>query len=183
MGSATSTVPADLESESRQFSHFPAKDIQEWSTSFKSEFSCGYITSKDLENMFRRFFPFGSPADFSRRLFETINISQTMAIDFHELLIAYSILVKGSIHERLRWIFRFYDKDNDGSISRAEMQEVVQSLSDMTSHTLDCALNAEALVDEIFALFENRPLLTFEDFKTLATRNNSLFRMLTLFPE
>lgn len=184
MGSAASTIPAELEDEVRQFSHFPSKDIQEWSVSFKSEFSCGYITSKDLEVMFRNFFPFGSPANFSRRLFETINISQTATVDFHELLIAYSILVKGSNHEKLRWIFRFYDMDNDGLVSRAEMIQVAQYLIDMTSSTLEVVLDVEDVVGQIFGSLETeRDSLTFEDFKSLATKNAELFKMLTLFSD
>lgn len=184
MGSGASTVSRELEDDARQFSHFPQKDIQEWSASFKDEFPSGYITLKDLEAMFKRFFPFGSPSNFSRRLFETINISQTAAIDFHELLIAYSILVKGSPHEKLRWIFRFYDTDNDGFISREEMTMVVQYLSDMTSSTLDTVLDVSGVVDEIFAtLGDGRDSFNFEDFKTLAAKNDELFRMLTPFSD
>ncbi|KAG5859890.1 Ca2+-binding protein [Encephalitozoon hellem] len=182
MGSGASTIPSNLEEDARQFSHFPSKDIQEWSSSFKSEYPDGCMTPDDLETIFRNFFPFGSPTNFSRRLFETINISQTAAIDFHELLIAYSILVKGSDHEKLRWIFRFYDKDNDGVVSKKEMVEVIQYLADMTSHTLDVSIDSEGIVDEIFASIDaTKSFLTFEDFKTLSVRNEKLFKMLVPF--
>ncbi|CAD25268.1 CALCIUM-BINDING PROTEIN OF THE RECOVERIN SUBFAMILY [Encephalitozoon cuniculi GB-M1] len=184
MGSGASTIPDNVEEDVRQFSHFPPRDIQEWSSSFRSEYPGGCMTLKDLEAMFRSFFPFGSPTNFSRRLFETINISQTETVDFHELLIAYSILVKGSDHEKLRWMFRFYDKDNDGVVSKEEMVEVVQCLADMTSHTLDISIDAEGIVSEIFASVESdRGFLTFEDFKTLSIRSEKLFKMLVPFSD
>ncbi|ADM11366.1 recoverin-like calcium-binding protein [Encephalitozoon intestinalis ATCC 50506] len=184
MGSGASTIPGDTEEDARQFSHFPSKDIQEWSSSFRSEYPGGLMTPKDLEEIFRSFFPFGSPTNFSRRLFETINIGQTTAIDFHELLIAYSILIKGSDHEKLRWIFRFYDKDNDGLVSKEEMVEVVQYLADMTSHTLDVSIDSEGIVEEIFtSVGGSKSFLTFEDFKALSTKNEKLFKMLTPFSE
>lgn len=182
MGSGPSTIPGNVEEDARQFSHFPPKDIQEWSSSFKSEFPGGYMTPDDLEAIFRDFFPFGSPTNFSKRLFETINISQSAVIDFHELLIAYSILIKGSDHEKLRWIFRFYDKDNDGVVSKKEMAEVIQYLADMASHTLDISIDSEGIADEIFASVGTaKSFLTFEDFKTLSIRNEKLFKMLVPF--
>ncbi|AFN82843.1 recoverin-like calcium-binding protein [Encephalitozoon romaleae SJ-2008] len=182
MGSSSSTIPGSAEEDARQFSHFPPKDIQEWSSSFKSVFPTGYMTSDDLETIFRDFFPFGSPTNFSKRLFETINISQSEAIDFHELLIAYSILIKGSDHEKLRWIFRFYDKDNDGVVSKKEIVEVIQYLADMTSHTLDVSIDSEGIADEIFASVGTvKSFLTFEDFKVLSVRNEKLFKMLVPF--
>lgn len=184
MGSGVSTIPGDVEDDVRQFSHFPPRDIHEWSSSFRSEYPGGHMTQKDLEAVFRSFFPFGSPANFSRRLFETINISQTAAISFHELLIAYSILVKGSDHEKLRWMFRFYDKDNDGVVSRKEMEEVIQCLADMTSHTLDISIDSEGITKEVFdAVGADRAALTFEDFKALSLKNEELFKMLVLFSD
>lgn len=182
MGANTSTISADSQGEIERFSHFPPKDIQSWSQSFRNEFTCGYMTQKDLEAIFKTFFPFGSPENFTKRLYDTINISQTGKVDFHEFLIAFSILTKGSNHEKLRWIFRFYDKDNDGVISRKELEEAVQDLIDMTSCTLDTNFNPDECVDEIFSVVKNESgMLNFEDFKSLATEKKTIFSMIALF--
>lgn len=184
MGSSPSTISSAVDDDARQFSHFPSKDIHEWSLSFKSEFPDGYITLPQLELIFRDFFPFGSHSRFSRRLFETINISQSDIIDFHELLIAYSILMKGSDHEKLRWIFRFYDLDGDGAVSRAEMTEVIGYVHEMTSYTLDVVLDVSGIVDEIFECLGNdRDYLDFDDFKSLSMKNEKIFKLLMLFSE
>lgn len=113
MGSQESK-PRVNDLEVRKFSHFPASDVKEWSTYFTANYPDGCMTQADLEEIFLAFFPFGEVKKFCASLFQTINIGQTGKIDFNELLIAFSILAKGSSFEKRRWIFRFYDRDRDG---------------------------------------------------------------------
>lgn len=92
--------------------------------------------------------------------------------------------MKGSVHEKLRWIFRFYDKDCDGFVSRKEITEVVRYLMEMTSSTLDIQIDADGIVDRVFDSFgEEKMLFAFEDFKTLASRDEDLFKMLVPFSD
>lgn len=182
MGNRSSSLKHFDLDDSKKFSHFPSKDVQDWSHEFKTRFPNGKMTLQDLEMMFKRFFPFGSPKKFVIRLFNTINISQSDFIDFHELLIAFSILMKGSNFEKLRWIFRFYDEDSDGVISKHEMVDIAKSMIDMVSNTLDINVDIEKAIDDLFETCENKSgFFTFEDFKELAARKKEAFQMLTLF--
>ncbi|KAF9764869.1 Neuronal calcium sensor 1 [Nosema granulosis] len=182
MGSSLSSIPDVNQEDAKKFSHFPAQDIHEWSISFKKHFPRGYITVGELEAMFKRLFPFGSPKKFSSRLFQTINISQSNQVDFHEFLIAFSILIKGSSFEKLRWMFRFYDEDNDGVISKKEMITIAQGIIDMTSNTLDVHVDVHKTVDELFTILENESgFLTFDDFKELSIRKEDSFKALVMF--
>jgi neuronal calcium sensor 1 len=179
MGGTGSTLPAD---DTDKYTHFPTRDLQEWLNAFRREFSNGQMTCRDLEAIFREFFPFGSPQNFSRRLFETINISQSGTVDFNELLIAFSILTKGSSHEKLRWTFRFYDRDNDGVISKAEMVEVAQYLLEMTACTVDIEFDPRMAIEEIFVSLNNtKGYLTYDDLKDLSETNEKAFKMLAVF--
>ncbi|EQB61880.1 neuronal calcium sensor 1 [Vairimorpha apis BRL 01] len=182
MGNKTSNIRSNNTDITNQFSYFPSKDVQDWAISFKKQFPCGYITLTNLEQVFKRLFPFGSCKKFVKRLFYTINISQSNQIEFHELLIAFSILKAGSSFEKLRWIFRFYDEDSDGVVSKAEMIEIAQSLVDMVSNTLDLNIDAEKAINDLFEVCENKSgFFTFEDFKELAVRKKEAFEMLTLY--
>ncbi|EOB13609.1 Neuronal calcium sensor 1 [Nosema bombycis CQ1] len=182
MGNSLSRVPDINHEDAKKFSHFPAKKIHEWSVSFREHFPRGYITVSELELIFKRLFPFGSPKNFSIRLFETINISQSNQVDFNEFLIAFSILLKGSDFEKLRWMFRFYDEDNDGIIDKKKMITIAQSIFDMTSNTLDVRIKADKVVDELFCTLDNKSgFLTFEDFKELSRKKPAAFKSLIMF--
>lgn len=210
MGNTESKIQPD-NLEIRKFSHFPQADVKEWSAYFKTHFPKGAMTEADFESVFSQLFCFGNCMKFSKRLFKTINISQNGLVDFNELLIAFSILAKGSDYEKLRWIFRFYDNDNDGFINRKEMTEGVHDLLMMSRGTVDnlddgiCENNdilkilstpnnedisvntfieASEIVDEIFEDLENRSgFLTFTDFERLGELKVENFKKISIFKE
>lgn len=181
MGNQESKIQGE-ETDVRKFSHFPHTDVKEWSNAFQTLYPDGSVTPKNLEEIMMMFFPFGDVRPFSERLFQTINIGQTGYIDFNELLIAFSILVKGSKYERLRWIFRLYDRDNDGVVSSEEMTEVVSSLHMMARGIVASGVDAKILVNDIFTELENQSgFLTFNDFERLSTARKEVFDKLSLF--
>lgn len=145
-------------------------------------FPAGYMTRDDFVGFFSQIFPFGKVGGFSERLFHNINICQTGRVDLDELLIAFSILFKGSTFERLRWIFRFYDNDKDGVIGREELREGLETINEMVECSAVRGVEARKFVDEVFKTVENHSgFLTFNDFEILATRNPGNFRKLSFF--
>lgn len=165
-----------------KFNHFSPIEIQNWSESFHRAFPNKEMRVQDLEKLLKNFFPFGDPKRFAKILFQTINISGTDAVDFHEMLIAFSILTKGSNFEKLRWIFRFYDCDNDGVVSKNEMIYTSRALVDMVSASFDMSISAEEVVDQLFSEVENESgFLTFDDFRTIAKKKGEAFSMLCGF--
>ncbi|RVD92079.1 recoverin-like calcium-binding protein [Tubulinosema ratisbonensis] len=182
MGNIRSTPTSSKNEDIEKFSHFSPEDIETWSASFKLTFPSRKITLANLEKQLQEFFPFGNSQNFSKLIFKTINISGTDSIDFHELLIAFSILTKGSSFEKLRWIFRFYDCDNDGVVSKSEMVYACQALFDMVGATLHFNLDAKEVVENVFVEVENLSgFLTFEDFRSLALKKSKAFQMLSNF--
>jgi neuronal calcium sensor 1 len=181
MGAQESRIQA-CGNEVRKFSHFPSNDVKEWCSYFNTHFPDGYMTQKGLEDIFLLYFPFGSVTKFTSRLFQTINIGQTGLVDFNELLIAFSILVKGSNFEKLRWIFRFYDKDRDGVVSKEEMKDAIEDLLDMVRETLDININSQSCVNSIFESLENQSgFLTFNDFERLGEIHGDNFSVISIF--
>ena len=44
--------------------------------------------------------------------------NNTVCFYFQDFVIGLSILVRGTIEEKMRWMFSLYDQDRDGFISR-----------------------------------------------------------------
>lgn len=172
----------------RKFAHFSDRDLKKWEHQFNHLFPSGYMTEKDMLSFMSKLFPFGQMG-FASLLYKTINISNTGEIDFSELLIAYSILRKGSVHEKLRWIFRLYDTDSDGVISKDEMGIVIESFIEMirpasfiSIDTNSTVFDTQKFVDGIFNESENESgFLSYDDFKWLAQRRRDLIQMFELF--
>ena len=180
MGASTSKIQPE-DTNTNKFSHFAQSDLTRWSSSFKSTFLSNLITRPDLEKILKCFFPFGDPKNFLTLLFDTINISGSDKIDIHEFLIALAILSKGSRFEKLRWIFRFYDVDNDGVISKHELKYCAKAVYDMCGATLGLNEDSDVLVEKLFIELENESgFLTFDDFKQISKNNSKEFDFLNL---
>jgi len=163
-----SSKSAKEDLEIRKFSHFPKSDVKDLLAYFKAHYPNGYMTQKDFAWCFKQLFPFGDPSAFSRMLFRTINIGGSEVIDFNELLIAFSILMKGSPFEKLRWIFRLYDEDKDGIITKEEMVTGMKGILSMLGMMYKTKKSPEEIVEEILAKLENKSgFLTFNDFERL----------------
>lgn len=60
---------------------------------------------------------------------------------------------RGSVQEKLQWVFGLYDLDGDGLISKAEMVDVVSSIYEMlgrATHPLVDDSSAKEHVEKIF---------------------------------
>lgn len=60
---------------------------------------------------------------------------------------------RGSVQEKLQWVFGLYDLDGDGLISKAEMLDVVTSIYEMlgrATHPLVDETSAKEHVEKIF---------------------------------
>ncbi|KAI5148930.1 neuronal calcium sensor 1 [Enteropsectra breve] len=176
MGNTDSRIKSS-DSEVKKFSHFAAEDVMEWLSYYQSICPDGYLSRADLEMIFIQLFPFGKPQKFSEALFRTINIGNTGLADFNELLIAFSILAKGSSFEKQRWIFRLYDGDGDGVVSREDMEKAMQGLVELTGIPIDNEKTLDESISEMLDGLENRSgFLTFNDFEILCNKNSNFFK-------
>ncbi|KAG5273457.1 hypothetical protein AALO_G00151500 [Alosa alosa] len=79
------------------------------------------------------------------------------------------MLTEGSSVEKLRWSFKLYDKDKDGTITRGEMLEIMQAVYKMSvaaSITKINPLTAEECTNRIFVRLDkdNNAIISLEEF-------------------
>lgn len=181
MGNQTSQ-PLSKDLGYLKLTNFLPSEIKEWSSAFKSLYPNGKMKLKDFTSFFAALFPFGRVEPFCTRLFQNINIRQERHIELGELLIAFTILFKGSAFERLRWVFRFYDDDKDGFVSREELEGGLRIINMLVSDSLMTEIPYKSLVDEIFtSLKKQNGMLSFSDFERLAEGNSENFKRISLF--
>lgn len=56
---------------------------------------------------------------------------------FQDFVIGLSVLTRGTIEERLRWIFTLYDINGDGVITKDELSKIVCSIYDLMGKLVD----------------------------------------------
>jgi len=69
-------------------------------------------------------------------------------------VVGLSVLVRGTLDEKLRWTFSLYDQDRDGLIGREEMEDVVASVFDLMGRTGEPQAEDELVGQRVDKIFE-----------------------------
>uniref|UniRef100_A0A8C9L8J9 Potassium voltage-gated channel interacting protein 1 n=1 Tax=Pavo cristatus TaxID=9049 RepID=A0A8C9L8J9_PAVCR len=68
---------------------------------------------------------------YAHYLFNAFDTAQNGSVKFEDFVMALSILLRGTVHEKLRWTFNLYDINKDGYINKEEMMDIVKAIYDM----------------------------------------------------
>lgn len=72
---------------------------------------------------------------------------------FQEFLEVVSRVGRGSLQDKLSWVFSLYDADGDGRISRAELAAVVAAVYDLLGHSARPPASQQAALDHTHRIF------------------------------
>ncbi|CAF4438960.1 unnamed protein product [Rotaria magnacalcarata] len=109
---------------------------------------------------------------------------------FDDYILTLSVLCRGTIEEKLRWIFRFYDFHSEGHLTRANISEMILSLNELvgsSGHSVTIEHDIQKHVDEIFECIDpmHNEQITVNDFIDYCKRVriiNNCFQVFTLYP-
>ncbi|CAG5053585.1 unnamed protein product, partial [Parnassius apollo] len=70
-------------------------------------------------------------SQYAHFVFNAVKHKHGDKLSFEEFLDTLSRVARGSIQEKLSWVFALYDVDGDGRISKSEMLAVVQAVYEL----------------------------------------------------
>jgi len=118
-----------------QATGFSQEEIKKLYWSFKTECPTGLVNQENFRQIFSKFFPTGANlSSYSDIIFASIDQQNSGVINFEDFALELSTLLLGSVEDKLRWIFKVYDLNKDGVLSRAEIKEVTASIYDLMGH-------------------------------------------------
>uniref|UniRef100_A0A8C7XRX9 EF-hand domain-containing protein n=1 Tax=Oryzias sinensis TaxID=183150 RepID=A0A8C7XRX9_9TELE len=99
--------------------------IQELYRRFASECPSGNLHFHE----FRRIFGVSSSSTqesaYMKVVFQSFDTNKDGKIDFMEYVAAVNLILRGKLEDKLKWSFKVYDRDGNGSLSREEVGHVV----------------------------------------------------------
>ncbi|RXN36587.1 Kv channel-interacting 2-like protein [Labeo rohita] len=107
---------------------FSKKELQFLYRAFKNECPSGVVTEDVFKLIYSQFFPQGDSSIYAHYLFEAFDTNRNGCLSFKEFVAGLSLILRGSIYDRLNWAFHFYDLDKDGFITREEMMKIMKSI-------------------------------------------------------
>ncbi|KAJ8665017.1 hypothetical protein QAD02_006679 [Eretmocerus hayati] len=122
---------------------------------------------------------------YAHYVFKAFDVNCNGAISFRDLLVTLSTLLRGSIYEKLRWIFKLYDINGDGCITKGELGEVVMAIHDIMGrkHREVEERMAREQLDRVFRKLDLNQdgVITIEEFMESCLKDEVMTRSLAMF--
>lgn len=120
---------------------------------------------------------------FAHRIFNAFDKNTSLSIDFKEFVNSLSAMCpKATIDEKAKFIFKVYDSNGDGDITKAELREILEfSLSENKSVHLS-PQQIDQAVDGTFKQYDRDQSggITIDEFIKAANKNPSILNCVSL---
>lgn len=120
---------------------------------------------------------------FAHRIFNAFDKNSSLTIEFKEFVNSLSVMCpKATVDEKAKFIFKVYDKNGDGDITKEELSEILEfSLSENKAVHLT-PQQIEQVVNSTFKQFDNDKsgAITLDEFLKAANQNPSILNCVSL---
>ncbi|ORY29192.1 frequenin-like protein [Neocallimastix californiae] len=177
MGKVNSKISSEDCAKFLKKTSFTKKEIYQWYKCFYKSCPEGYISKDQLLGMYYGVFPSGDPKSFVDIAFNAIDLNNDGSITFDDFIITLDVCKRNST-EKVDWIFRFFDIDNDGIISKNELYNFVDAIYKMLGkNEVETLLDntVEKRVDTVLTAVnsKNKEVIKKEDFGKLINNNQT----------
>ncbi|NXC22777.1 CSEN protein, partial [Corythaeola cristata] len=148
---------------------FTKKELQSLYRGFKNECPSGLVDEDTFKLIYSQFFPQGDASTYAHFLFDAFDADRNGALCFQDFAVGLSVLLRGTVHQKLTWAFNLYDINKDGCITKEEMLEIMKSIYDMMGRCTHPTLRDSAPAEHVELFFQKMDrngdgVVTFEEF-------------------
>uniref|UniRef100_A0A8C9WQW1 Potassium voltage-gated channel interacting protein 3 n=1 Tax=Scleropages formosus TaxID=113540 RepID=A0A8C9WQW1_SCLFO len=154
---------------------FTKKELQSLYRGFKNECPSGLVDEDTFKNIYSQFFPQGGGLIF-----------KNMTLILVDFVIGLSVLLRGSVTEKLNWAFNLYDINKDGYITKEEMLAIMKSIYDMMGRYTYPSVRDDAPSEHVEKFFQkmdrNRDgVVTIDEFIETCQKDENIMSSMQLF--
>ncbi|CAL8277639.1 unnamed protein product [Merluccius merluccius] len=177
--------PEGLEKLQTQ-TQFTRKELQSLYRGFKNECPSGLVDEETFKMIYSQFFPQGDATTYAHFLFNAFDMDRNGSIRFEDFVIGLSVLLRGSVTDKLRWAFNLYDINQDGYVTKVEMLAIMTSIYDMMGRYTCPSVRDDAPGDHVERFFQkmdrNRDgVVTIDEFIETCQKDESIMASMQLF--
>nr|XP_054365053.1 Kv channel-interacting protein 4 [Mirounga angustirostris] len=182
-------------------SKFTKKELQILYRGFKNECPSGVVNEETFKEIYSQFFPQG--AEYKKQYYcvsHTVTLKRTAPSDNDGLvqdmpqsslactdfIKGLSILLRGTVQEKLNWAFNLYDINKDGYITKEEMLDIMKAIYDMMGKCTYPVLKEDAPRQHVETFFQKMDknkdgVVTIDEFIESCQKDENIMRSMQLF--
>ncbi|XP_046904885.1 Kv channel-interacting protein 4 isoform X2 [Hypomesus transpacificus] len=183
--SAVRHRPEGLEQMEAQ-TRFSRKELQILYRGFKNECPSGVVNEDTFKDIYSQFFPQGDASTYAHFLFNAFDTDHNGSVSFEDFVMGLSILLRGTVQEKLNWAFNLYDINKDGYITKEEMLDIMKAIYDMMGKCTYPILKDEAPRQHVELFFQKMDknkdgVVTIDEFIDCCQNDENIMRSMQLF--
>ncbi|KAK5615787.1 Kv channel-interacting protein 4, partial [Crenichthys baileyi] len=169
-----------------QRTKFSKKELQVLYRGFKNECPSGVVNEDAFKSIYSKFFPQGDSSMYAHFLFEAFDTNNNGLVSFEDFAVSLSIILRGTITDKLNWAFNLYDLNKDGCITREEMTDIMQSIYNMMGKHTYPSMRVSAPKEHVDCFFlkmdKNKDgVVTIEEFLETCQKDENIMHSMHLF--
>ncbi|XP_037531897.1 Kv channel-interacting protein 4 [Nematolebias whitei] len=197
-----------LEAQTR----FSRKELQILYRGFKNECPSGVVNEDTFKDIYAQFFPQGGilgvtagvglewslmflhflfavltdASTYAHFLFNAFDTDHNGSVSFEDFVMGLSILLRGTVQEKLIWAFNLYDINKDGYITKEEMLDIMKAIYDMMGKCTYPVLKEETPRQHVEVFFQKMDknkdgVVTIDEFIDCCQNDENIMRSMHLF--
>ncbi|CAI4220870.1 unnamed protein product [Auanema sp. JU1783] len=110
---------------------FTKNELKYLYQSFKQNCPRGFVTKAEFVSIFLSFFNIANKSDakaYAEYVFNSFDGDSSGTISFSEFVSELSMFIRGSVEERLGWIFQLYDTNRRGYIVEEDILNIARAM-------------------------------------------------------
>uniref|UniRef100_A0A8C4UW55 Potassium voltage-gated channel interacting protein 3 n=1 Tax=Falco tinnunculus TaxID=100819 RepID=A0A8C4UW55_FALTI len=165
---------------------FTKKELQSLYRGFKNECPSGLVDEETFKFIYSQFFPQGDASTYAHFLFDAFDSDHNGVLCFQDFVVGLSVLLRGTVHQKLKWAFNLYDINKDGYITKEEMLEIMKSIYDMMGRCTHPTLRDSAPAEHVELFFQKMDrngdgVVTFEEFLETCQKDKDIMSSMQIF--
>ncbi|XP_076981934.1 A-type potassium channel modulatory protein KCNIP2 isoform X2 [Tamandua tetradactyla] len=165
---------------------FTRKELQVLYRGFKNECPSGIVNEENFKQIYSQFFPQGDSSTYATFLFNAFDTNHDGSVSFEDFVAGLSVILRGTIDDRLNWAFNLYDLNKDGCITKEEMLDIIKSIYDMMGKYTYPVLREEAPREHVEIFFQKMDrnkdgVVTIEEFIESCQKDENIMKSMQLF--
>nr|XP_034969484.1 Kv channel-interacting protein 4-like [Zootoca vivipara] len=186
--STAKTTSPDI--QSKFFSLFPFRGYicMHHQVYFKNDFECpsGIVNEETFKEIYSQFFPQGDSTTYAHFLFNAFDTDHNGSVSFEDFVMGLSILLRGTVQEKLNWAFNLYDINKDGCITKEEMLDIMKAIYDMMGKCTYPVVKEDAPRQHVETFFQKMDknkdgVVTIDEFIESCQKDENIMRSMQLF--
>lgn len=164
--------------------HFSKNEIRSIYRAFKETSPNAVINKSILREKFAELFPHGDIEHYSDLLFDTFDNDGNGTINFQEFVKALSVLCRGTLDEKLDWLYKLYDPKDKGEITWHRLFYMITSMDDLMGRRARPTLTREQRAQHAHNVFQKfdigkRGRISKEDFFTVCKTDRQIIESMS----